>query len=85
MPDQTGALIAPYMGTSPRIAGRLAYAGPGATVLGRATLGKGRGWAISRSSGRMGIMSRSAMTCIWDRMPRFISPMRSIPPISATG
>ena len=54
MPDQTGALIAPYMGTSPRIAGRLAYAGPGATVLGRATLGKGAwlgDFAVIRADG----------------------------------
>jgi carbonic anhydrase/acetyltransferase-like protein (isoleucine patch superfamily) len=41
MPEPTGALIAAYHGTLPRIAGPLAHAGAGAVILGRATLGTG--------------------------------------------
>lgn len=35
------AICAPYNGTPPRIAAPLAYAGPGAAVLGRATISRG--------------------------------------------
>ena len=54
MADHPTPLCAPYNGTSPDIRGTLAFAGPGAVVLGRATLGGGAWlgpWSVIRADG----------------------------------
>ena len=54
MPKRLSALSAPYLGTSPQITGLIAFAGAGASVLGRTTLGQNAwlgNFAVIRADG----------------------------------